>query len=99
MSSASSRFGSDQAPSCDTAHVRLDRFSCDVSDRAPSARGFMTQFCIEIIGKLDCCAPHDMPAYLRQLRTSTWCEEWVLRGQPRAADMAAVAYVTRETKG
>ena len=58
MSSASSRFRSDQAPSRAAAHVRFDRFSRDVSDRGPPARGLMAQFRIEIIGKLHGCASH-----------------------------------------
>jgi hypothetical protein len=51
MASASTRFRRDQSPSCDAAYVNLDRFSRDVGDRAPPARGLMTQFRIEIIGK------------------------------------------------
>jgi hypothetical protein len=38
---ASPRFGSDQAPSCDAAHMRLDRFPSNLSDRAPPTRGLM----------------------------------------------------------
>jgi hypothetical protein len=71
MASASPSFGSDQAPSFDAADVRLDRFPCDLADRAPPARSLVTQLRIEIIGKLDCCAPHGMPAYVGQLRTSS----------------------------
>jgi len=57
MTTAARRFVSDQS-SCDAADVRLDRFSCDVCDRAPSTRGLMTQFRIEVIGKVDRYARH-----------------------------------------
>jgi hypothetical protein len=58
MTTASRRFGSDQSPSCDSAGVRLDGFSYDVGDRAPPPLALVTQFRIEIIGKVDRYAPH-----------------------------------------
>src|SRR5437868_6402816 len=48
----------------------LDRFTCDVSNRAVTARRLMTQFRVEIVGQLHRRSLHGMPAYPRDERRS-----------------------------
>src|SRR5215212_11535165 len=73
MPAASPRFGRDQPPSRHSAHMSLDRLSCDICDRASATCGLVAQFGVEIVGELHRGAPHDMPAHLLSTRTSTRC--------------------------
>src|SRR3954447_749997 len=58
MTTASCCFCSNQSASYDAAQMRLDRFSDDVCDRTPSARGLVAQLRVKIVGEHERNAPH-----------------------------------------
>jgi hypothetical protein len=64
MPATASCFGSEQVPSPGAPEVTLDRFPCDLGDRALASSCLVAQSHVKVIREFHCGAFHGMPAYL-----------------------------------